>query len=98
VALEMVRVIRPGGKILVVDYALPRNPVAAWFAFHFVKLYERDHYAEFVRSDLRALLRRVGVEVEAQRSGLAGLVSIYTGHRREVSDAAAYNAASGFGR
>ena len=58
---EMARVTKPTGKVVIVDYALPDDPWLAWLVFHLVKLYERDNYAEFVRSDLRAMLADVGL-------------------------------------
>jgi demethylmenaquinone methyltransferase/2-methoxy-6-polyprenyl-1,4-benzoquinol methylase len=76
VLLEMMRVTRPGGRIVVVDYALPRNAVGRWLVFHLVKLYERDHYAEFVRADLPALLRRMGLEPLAEQRALLGAARI----------------------
>ena len=53
VVREMARVTKAGGVAVVVDYGLPRNRVASWLAYHIVKLYERDHYATFVRSESR---------------------------------------------
>jgi ubiquinone/menaquinone biosynthesis C-methylase UbiE len=85
VVREMVRVTKPGGAIVIVDYALPRNAVARWLVYHIVKLYERDAYADFVRSDVQALLRDAGVEVQSRRPVLAGLASIYSGRRQEMT-------------
>ena len=58
--LEMARVTKRNGKLVIVDYALPENPIASKLVYHLVKLYERDNYAEFVRSDLHAMLDRAG--------------------------------------
>lgn len=68
VLLEMARVTKPSGKIIVVDYALPRNPLASTIVYHLVKLYERDNYAEFVRADLHAMLRQAGLAEATERS------------------------------
>jgi demethylmenaquinone methyltransferase/2-methoxy-6-polyprenyl-1,4-benzoquinol methylase len=87
VVREMVRVTKPGGAILVVDYGLPRSAVMRWLVYHVVKLYEPDHYADFVRSDVQALLRDAGVELQAERPAPGGLARIYSGHRCEVGDA-----------
>lgn len=59
--LEMARVTKPNGKLVIVDYALPENPIASRLVYHLVKLYEPDNYAEFVRSDLHAMLDRAGL-------------------------------------
>jgi hypothetical protein len=40
--------------------------------YRLVKLYERDHYAEFVRSDWHALLQDAGLEVRDDRALLRG--------------------------
>lgn len=69
---EMVRVTRPGGRIIVVDYALPANRAWRWFVLHLVGLWERGWYPEFVHADLAALLERVGTRVESARSALLG--------------------------
>ena len=76
---EMMRVLRPGGTFVAVDYALPQNPVAASAVYRLVKLYERDLYADFIRSDLPALLRGAGVRVEEDRQVLRGTVRIVKG-------------------
>jgi demethylmenaquinone methyltransferase/2-methoxy-6-polyprenyl-1,4-benzoquinol methylase len=77
--LEMRRVTKPGGTIVIVDYALPENALARTLVYHVVKLYERDHYAGFVRSDLRALLEGMGISVQQERSALLGAAKIVTG-------------------
>ena len=61
---EMSRVTKPDGKIVIVDYALPKNRLVRALVYHFVKLYERDSYAEFVRSDLGAILEAAGLRTE----------------------------------
>lgn len=81
---EMARVTKPGGSVTVVDYGLPQNRVASSLVFHIVKLYERDHYANFVRSDLGALLQSAGIEPSEHRSALRGLAKIVTGRRSEA--------------
>jgi demethylmenaquinone methyltransferase/2-methoxy-6-polyprenyl-1,4-benzoquinol methylase len=86
---EMARVTRPGGAIAIVDYGLPKNETARWFVYHVVKLYEGGTYAEFVRSDLPALLKDAGIDLLDKRSALGGLASIYTGRRHEIRETAA---------
>jgi ubiquinone/menaquinone biosynthesis C-methylase UbiE len=76
---EMARVTRPGGNIVIVDYWLPRTPVWRWLVYHVVKLYEHDHYVDFVRSDVPALLRGAGIELTSDRSALLGVVRILVG-------------------
>jgi demethylmenaquinone methyltransferase/2-methoxy-6-polyprenyl-1,4-benzoquinol methylase len=77
---EMARVTTPGGTVVIIDYAPPRDGFENAVA-RLVKLYERDHYEDFIRSDLRALLRRVGIEVRGERRSLRGAARIMTGSR-----------------
>jgi hypothetical protein len=42
---EMMRVTKPRGVIVLVDYALPRNAVGRALVYQVVKLYERERYA-----------------------------------------------------
>lgn len=85
VVREMARVTRPSGSITVVDYALPRNPVASSITYHLIKLYERDHYASFVKSDVAALLRRADIEPSEPHSALFGAAQIMTGRKRDAT-------------
>ncbi len=82
---EMARVTKPGGSVIVVDYALPRNRVASSLAYHIIKLYERDHYASFVNADVAALLESAGVEPSGHRPALLGFAQVTTGRRAELN-------------
>lgn len=64
--LEMARVTKKHGTLVIVDYALPENPIASKLVYHLVKLYERDNYAEFVRSDMHAMLSRAGLAARTE--------------------------------
>lgn len=79
VVREMVRVTKPGARIVVVDYALPAGPLFGRAVFAFVKLYERDNYVEFIRSDVDALLARHGVAVEEHHRLIAGAARVIVG-------------------
>ena len=63
---EMVRVIKPKGTIIVVDYALPKNKIGRFLIYHFVRLYEGEYYQKFIKSDLEAMLRKKDIEIEEQ--------------------------------
>jgi demethylmenaquinone methyltransferase/2-methoxy-6-polyprenyl-1,4-benzoquinol methylase len=80
---EMMRVTKPQGTIVLVDYTLPRNAVGRFLVYRAVKLYERERYAEFVRSDLGAFLRGLGVEVRMDRSEWLNAVRIVVLSHRE---------------
>ncbi len=78
---EMARVTRPGGRVVVVDYSLPRARIARAVVYQFVKLYEREHYESFVKLDLEALLERAGIVSTKVHSMLGGLARIVVGSR-----------------
>ncbi len=79
---EMTRVTRPGGSVMIVDYSLPGNKIGAFLAYRFVFLYERSYYSEFIRSDLRALINRSGIEIIDERPALFGVARIYKGRKK----------------
>jgi demethylmenaquinone methyltransferase/2-methoxy-6-polyprenyl-1,4-benzoquinol methylase len=78
---EMVRVTKPKGIIVIVDYTLPKNKIGRYLIYHFVKLYESKYYPEFVKSDVRALLRKLGIEIEKELPVLLGAGRILKGIR-----------------
>ncbi len=80
VVREMARVTRSGGSVIVVDYAPPRTAFGA-LAFRIVKLYEGEHFATFVRSDVDALLESVGIEPREHDDGVMGLAKITLGQK-----------------
>jgi len=73
---EMRRVTKPNATILLIDYALPRNALVSAIVFRFVRLYERDHYPEFVRSDLPSTLLRAGLDLREEHPSLFGAARI----------------------
>lgn len=76
---EMVRVTKPKGMIVIVDYALPENKIRRFLIYHFVKLYEGKYYLEFIKSDLEALLRKSGIEIKEELPVLLGAGRILNG-------------------
>jgi len=60
---EMARVTMAKGKLVIVDYGLPRNKVGRVLVYRLVTLYEGPYYAEFIGSDLQALLADTGINV-----------------------------------
>ena len=76
---EMVRVTKPKGMIVIVDYALPKNKIGGFLIYHFVNLYEGKYYATFIKSDLEALLRKTGIEIKEQFRVLFGAGKILKG-------------------
>ncbi len=69
---EMVRVTKPTGLIVIVDYALPRNTIGRFFIYNVVRLYEGKTYRDFIRSDLKGLLSEAGIQVKEELSVVLG--------------------------
>jgi len=69
---EMVRVTKPNGSIVIVDYALPRNGLSRFLIYHLIMLYEGEYYKKFIVSDLEALAQSERIEIIEQRSFLLG--------------------------
>lgn len=76
---EMVRVTRLGGMLLIVDYGLPKNRLGRWLIYRLVRLYEATYYREFIKSDLRGLLKQAGIELDLERVVLLGAGRILKG-------------------
>ena len=76
---ELVRATKPGGMIMIVDYALPENKIDRFLIYHFVKLYEGKYYIEFIKSEFEALLRKSGIEITEKLPILLGAGRILKG-------------------
>ncbi|MCZ7380335.1 MAG: methyltransferase domain-containing protein [Candidatus Methanoperedens sp.] len=76
---EMVRVTKPRGMIVIVDYALPENNISRFLIYHFVKLYEGKYYIEFIKSEFEALLEKSGIEITEKLPVLLGAGRILKG-------------------
>ena len=76
---EMLRVTRPGGTIVVVDWGLPQGAVARRAVYHAVRFFEDAHYTEFVRLDLASCLARSGINVRATHGALWGAAQVIVG-------------------
>lgn len=63
---EMVRVTKPGGTIIIVDYALPMGKISRFLIYHFIKLYESKYYPEFMKSELQVLLEKSGIKIKEE--------------------------------
>ena len=81
---EMRRVTKTNGKIIIVDYGLPKNRIARFFVFNFVRLYE-PYYPEFIKSDLAGLLKNTGIEMKREVPVLSGAARIMKGTPQAVS-------------
>lgn len=78
---EMVRVTKPKGTVVVVDYDLPRNPIGRALIYYLITLYEGKYYRQFIASDFEALLGKTGIEIKAKLSVLLGAGRIVKGSK-----------------
>lgn len=78
-SMEMTRVTKPKGMIIIVDYSLPDNRIGRFLIYHFVKIYEKEYYSKFIKSDLKELLRRSGIEIKEELPVLFGAARILKG-------------------
>jgi len=83
VLIEIVRITKPKGIIIIVDYALPRNKIGRYLIYHIVKSYETRYYPEFIKSDIEALLRKSGINIEKELQVLLGAGRILKGTRMD---------------
>jgi len=79
VLMEMVRVTKPEGMIIIVDYSLPENRIGRFLVYHFVKIYEKEYYSKFIKSDLEALLGKSGIKIKEKLRVLLGAGRILIG-------------------
>jgi demethylmenaquinone methyltransferase/2-methoxy-6-polyprenyl-1,4-benzoquinol methylase len=82
---EMLRVTKRDGTIVVIDYDLPHNVLFRPLVYSAVKVYERDHYAQFMRTDLLALLEGLGMHVRTVRHALFGVARVVVASKRDES-------------
>jgi demethylmenaquinone methyltransferase/2-methoxy-6-polyprenyl-1,4-benzoquinol methylase len=79
---EMTRVVRPGGRIVVVDWGLPKRRFSSWLVSHLVRLFEGKTYVDFVHSDVEASVAGAGVDLERHEAKLHGIAQVLVGRRR----------------
>lgn len=76
---EMVRVTKPNGSIVIIDYRMPKNKIWGFLVYHFGKLYESKYYPQFMHSDLYALLKTVGITLQEEHIVAARAIRIIKG-------------------
>jgi len=77
VIIEMTRVTKPQGKLILVDYSLPPGRLKSFFYYHFVRLYESQYFPEFVKANLEAILENTGLKFLGFCDGAFGCVKIW---------------------
>lgn len=78
---EIVRVTKPSGSIVIVDYSLPRNRPGRFLIYRLITLYEGDYYKKFIGSDLEGLAQSSGIEIVEECSILVGAGRILQGKK-----------------
>jgi ubiquinone/menaquinone biosynthesis C-methylase UbiE len=73
VLMEMARVTKADGNIIIVDYSLPQNRIMKYLIYHFIKTYESIYYDHFIKSDLKSFLTKSGIKVIEEVPALGGL-------------------------
>ncbi len=76
---EMVRVTKPKGTIIIVDYYLPKNKIGKFLIYHIIALYESEYYKNFIKYDFEALLRRNKIKIIKEEIILRGAGRILKG-------------------
>jgi len=71
---EIIRVTK--GKIIIVDYAPPANPVIRWLYKKIISIYESKYFREFVSNDLKELISSVGLAIALERK-VFGIFSVF---------------------
>jgi ubiquinone/menaquinone biosynthesis C-methylase UbiE len=83
---EMVRVTKPKGVIMIVEYDLPHNKISRTMIYRFVTLYESEYYKQFIGSDMDPLLQKTGIEVVERIPILLGAGRILKGIKNKVDE------------
>ena len=83
---EMVRVTKPEGVIVIVDYALPKSKIGRFLIYRLVSLYEDEYYQTFIEADLELLLAKTGIKTQKDLPILLGAGRIMKGvNVREIT-------------
>jgi demethylmenaquinone methyltransferase/2-methoxy-6-polyprenyl-1,4-benzoquinol methylase len=83
---EIVRVTKPKGVIMIVEYDLPHNQISNKLIYRFITLYESEYYKQFISSDLNVMLDKTGIEVVERVPILFGAGRIWKGIKNTVKE------------
>ena len=76
---EMVRVTKPEGTIVTIDFDLPENKFTRFFIYNFVRLFEGQHYVRYIQSDLKISINKAGIVITGEIPVLLGGARIIKG-------------------
>ena len=74
---EMIRVTKPQGKLVIVDYASPKAKIRNFLFYHFVQLYESKYFSEFIKTDLQDAIEGTGLKFNGLYEWAFGCVRIW---------------------
>jgi len=74
---EMIRVTKPQGKIIIVDWTLPLGRFKKFLFYHFVRLFEGKYFPEFIKANLQNLIEGTGLEFKGSCEWASGSVKIW---------------------
>lgn len=63
---EAVRVLRPEGTVVIIDYALPEAGLSRFLAYRIIKLYESKYFPGFIKQDFSASLLEAGIKIKEE--------------------------------
>jgi|ERR1043165_5395702 demethylmenaquinone methyltransferase/2-methoxy-6-polyprenyl-1,4-benzoquinol methylase len=73
---EVNRVLKPGGRFVIMDYNKPANVLWCTIAMGIVNSYEELHFKQFIEADLIAMLKNSGFSVACHEKLLGGAVQL----------------------
>ncbi len=76
---EMVRVTKPKGMILTIDFDLPKNRIGRFFIYNLVRLFEGEHYVNYMKTDLSQSIKKAGIVIISEIPVLLGGARIIKG-------------------
>ncbi len=76
---EMVRVTKPKGIIMIIDYDLPEKKLKRFLIYHFINSFDSKYYPEFITSDFEEMIKKSGIEIKDKRSVLFGVGRVLKG-------------------
>jgi ubiquinone/menaquinone biosynthesis methyltransferase len=74
---EMYRVLKPDGRLVIMDYAKPKNIIWRKIATAIINLYEELSYKQFLEIDLYSFLKREGFHIAYQEHLLCGAAGLW---------------------
>ena len=72
---EMKRVTK--GKIVIIDYHIPKNPILKKLYTFIISIYETKYFRDFAKRDLESILNQKGFKILAKYPGFWNIYKIY---------------------